>query len=84
MIWLGRKEGLCSCKELCRIGSHQNSLLKPGCWGWAIAELRQPAVFEMCRGFLVGQVKWEKFSCLPFSAGGGRIQTWHSLPAAER
>lgn len=29
-------------------------------------------------------MKWEKFSCLPFSAGGGRIQPWRSLPAAEQ
>lgn len=41
-------------------------------------------VFEMCGSFPVGQVKWEKFSCLPFSAGGGRMKPWHSLPAAEQ
>lgn len=29
-------------------------------------------VFETHRGLPVNQVEWEKFSCLPFSAGGGQ------------
>ena len=40
--------------------------------------------FEMCRGVPGGQVKRRERSCLPFSAGGGRVQPWQSLAAAEQ
>lgn len=73
------------CEELRRDGGCQNppadaGMLEMGDSGAEAAS----CVFEMCRGFPVGQVKWEKCSRLPFSAGGGRMEPWQWLPAAER